>query len=105
MWLIDTDSIPSQKTGNTTSSLPISVCGIHDFHTERKLITIMLTQKMDYYHAYTENLEHLMTDRFSSSLLLFSGGHGGSIGRASASRSNGFHDQRFESRPEHKKNL
>ena len=33
------------------------------------------------------------------------GGRGGSIGRASASRSNGFHDQRFESRPEHKKNL
>ena len=32
-------------------------------------------------------------------------GRGGSIGRASASRSNGFHDQRFESRPEHKKNL
>ena len=30
-----------------------------------------------------------------------SGGRGGSIGRASASISNGFHDQRFESRPEH----
>ena len=30
-------------------------------------------------------------------------GHGGSIDRASASRSNGLHDQRFESRPEHKK--
>ena len=33
------------------------------------------------------------------------GGRGGSIGRASASRSNGLHDQRFESRPEHKTNL
>ena len=33
------------------------------------------------------------------------GTRGGSTGRASASRSNGFHDQRFESRPEHKKNL
>ena len=30
---------------------------------------------------------------------------GGSMGRALASRSNGFHDQRFESRPEHKKKL
>ena len=29
---------------------------------------------------------------------------GGSIGTALASRSNGFHDQRFESRPEHNKN-
>ena len=36
---------------------------------------------------------------------MISGGRGGSIGRASASRSNGFHDQRFESRPEHKKKL
>ena len=33
------------------------------------------------------------------------GGRGGSIGRALASRSNGFHGQRFESRPEHKTNL
>ena len=33
------------------------------------------------------------------------GGRGGSIARASASRSNGFHDHRFESRPEHKKHL
>ena len=33
------------------------------------------------------------------------GGRGGSIGRASASRSNGLHDQRFESRPGHKQNL
>ena len=33
------------------------------------------------------------------------GGRGGSVGRASASRSNGIHGQRFESRPEHKKNL
>ena len=32
-------------------------------------------------------------------------GCGGSMGRASASKSNGFHDQRFESRPEHKNNL
>ena len=33
------------------------------------------------------------------------GGRGGSIGRASASRSNGLRDQRFESRPEHNKHL
>ena len=33
------------------------------------------------------------------------GGRGGSIGRALASKSNGFHDQRFESRLEHKKKL
>ena len=33
------------------------------------------------------------------------GGHGGLIGRASASRSNGFHDQRFDYCPEHKKHL
>ena len=30
-------------------------------------------------------------------------GPGGSIGRASSSRSNGFHDQRFESRPSTRK--
>ena len=36
---------------------------------------------------------------------ILTGGRGGSIGRASASRSNGPHDQRLESRPEHKKNL
>ena len=33
------------------------------------------------------------------------GGRGGSIGRESASRSNGLHDQRFKSRPGHKTNL
>ena len=33
------------------------------------------------------------------------GGRGGSIGRVLATRSNGFHDQRFKSRPEHKTNL
>ena len=33
------------------------------------------------------------------------GGRGGSIGRASASRSNRLHDQRFESRAEHKQIL
>ena len=33
------------------------------------------------------------------------GGRGGSIGRASASGSYGFHDKMFESRPEHKTNL
>ena len=33
------------------------------------------------------------------------GGCGGSIGRALASKFNGFHDQRFESHPEHKKKL
>ena len=38
-------------------------------------------------------------------LQLSRGGRGGSIGRASASRSNGFHDDRFESRPEHKHNV
>ena len=32
-------------------------------------------------------------------------GRAGSIGRALASRSNGLLDQRFESRPEHKKNV
>ena len=32
-------------------------------------------------------------------------GRGGSTGGASALRSNGFHDLRFESRPEHKKKL
>ena len=32
-------------------------------------------------------------------------GRGGSLGRASALKSNGFHDQRFESRPEHKQKL
>ena len=32
-------------------------------------------------------------------------GRGGPIGRASASRSNGFHDQKFESRPVHKKKI
>ena len=32
-------------------------------------------------------------------------GRGGSIGRMSASRSNVFHDQRFESHPERKTNL
>ena len=32
-------------------------------------------------------------------------GRAGSIGRALASISNGFHDQRFKSRPEHKKTL
>ena len=35
---------------------------------------------------------------------LNSGGRGGSIGRASASRCNALHDQRFESRPGHKNN-
>ena len=38
-------------------------------------------------------------------LLNHTGGRGGLIGRASASRSNGFHDQRFEFRLEQKKNL
>ena len=38
-------------------------------------------------------------------IVILIGGRGGSIGRASASRSNGFHDQRFESCPKHKKNL
>ena len=39
-------------------------------------------------------------------LLLYSfRGRGGSIGRVSVSRSNGFHDQRLESRQEHKTNL
>ena len=33
------------------------------------------------------------------------GGRGGSMGRALASRSNGFYDQRFEPRQEHKKNV
>ena len=33
------------------------------------------------------------------------GGRGGSIARASASISIGLHDQRFESRPGHKKHL
>ena len=37
--------------------------------------------------------------------LFMTWGCGGSIGRASASRPNGFDDQRFESLPEHKKNL
>ena len=36
---------------------------------------------------------------------LNSRGRGGSIGRASASKSNGFHDQRIESRSVHKNNL
>ena len=36
---------------------------------------------------------------------LLGGGRGGSNGRASSSKSNGFHDQRFESRSEHKKHL
>ena len=43
-----------------------------------------------------ENWEFVSNDK--------SGGRGGSIGRASASRSNGLHDQWFKSRPEHKKN-
>ena len=38
-------------------------------------------------------------------VLYYVWGRGGSIGRASVSRSNGFHDQRFESRLGHKKNL
>ena len=42
---------------------------------------------------------HIEATRFCMAI------RGGSIGRASASRSNGFHDQRFESRPEHKKKL
>ena len=41
----------------------------------------------------------------SMQVIQYVGGRGGSIGRASASRSNGFRDQRFESCPEHKKNL
>ena len=45
-----------------------------------------------------------VNDNFMSSSSQL-GGHGGSIGRASASRANRFHDQMFESRPEHKKNL
>ena len=43
----------------------------------------------------------LETD-WASSPFVQNGGHGGSMSRASASRS---HDQRFESRPEHKKNM
>ena len=42
---------------------------------------------------------------FSLWICIYKGGYGGSIDRALASRSSGFHDQRFKSRPEHKKNL
>ena len=48
---------------------------------------------------------HDFTLALCTVLKLTSGGRGGSIGRVSASRSNGLYDQRFESRPEHKKNL
>ena len=42
---------------------------------------------------------------FEGEYNLGGGGRGGSNGRASASRSNGCHDQRFESHLEHKKKI
>ena len=46
-----------------------------------------------------KHVSHTLVGQFDCML------HGGSTGRASASKSHGLHDQRFESRPELKKNL